>query len=38
LGEKNKTPTTYELIKDSETCNRLLTVISSNPKEFENLP
>ena len=38
LGEKNQTPTTYELIKDSETYNRLLTVISSNPKEFVNLP
>jgi len=37
LGEKNQTPTTYELIKDSETYNRLLTVISSNPKKFANL-
>ena len=38
LGEKNQTPTTYELLKGSQTYNRLLTVISSNPKEFANLP
>lgn len=31
-------PTTYELLKDSETCNRLVNIISSNPKEFSNLP
>ena len=31
-------PTTYELLKDSETCNRLINIISSNPKEFSNLP
>ena len=32
------TPTTYELLKDSETCSRLLNIISSNPNEFKNLP
>lgn len=32
------TPTTYEILKDSETYSRLLTVISSNPREFQNLP
>ena len=36
--KKMSTPTTYELLKDSETCNRLLNIISSNPKEFSNLP
>jgi len=38
LKQKTLTPTTHELLKDSETYNRLLTVISSNPKEFANLP
>ena len=38
LNQKMSTPTTYELLKDSETCNRLLNIISSNPKEFSNLP
>ena len=38
LKQKTLTPTTHELLKDSETYNRLLTVISSNPKEFVNLP
>lgn len=37
-NERTPTPTTYELLKDSETCNRLLNIISSNPKEFANLP
>lgn len=37
-NEKVQTPTTYELLKDSETCNRLLNIISSNPKEFNNIP
>ena len=37
-NEKLPTPTTYELLKDSETCNRLLTIISSNPNEFKNIP
>ena len=36
--KKIETPTTYELLKDSETYNRLCTIISSNPKEFANLP
>lgn len=38
LKEKSIIPTTYELLKDSETANRLLNIISSNPKEFKNLP
>lgn len=37
-NEKSPTPTTYELLKDSETCNRLRTIISSNPNEFKNIP
>ena len=37
-NEKSLTPTTYELLKDSETYNRLLNIISSNPNEFKNLP
>jgi len=37
-NEKLPTPTTYELLKDSETCSRLLNIISSNPNEFKNLP
>lgn len=37
-NEKSPTPTTYELLKDSETCNRLLNIISSNPNEFRNIP
>ena len=37
-NEKLPTPTTYELLKDSETCNRLSTIISSNPNEFKNIP
>ena len=36
--EKFPTPTTYELLNDSETCRRLLTIISSNPNEFKNIP
>lgn len=35
LNERVVTPTTYELLKDSETYNRLITIISSNPKEFK---
>lgn len=31
------TPTTYKLLKDSETYNKLLSIISSNPNEFNNL-
>ena len=40
LQEKAKisTPTTYELLKDSETCSRLLNIIASHPKEFKDLP
>jgi hypothetical protein len=42
LAEKNQeahpVPTTYELLKDSETCSRLLNIISTNPKEFKNVP
>jgi hypothetical protein len=38
LKQKTLTPTTYELLKDSETCSRLVTVISSNPKEFQKIP
>jgi len=38
LNQKMSTPTTYELLKDSETRNKLLNIISSNPKEFSNLP
>ena len=37
-NEKSPTPSTYELLKDSETYHRLLNIISSNPKEFKNLP
>ena len=38
LKQKTLTPTTYELLKDSETCSRLVTIISSNPKEFQKIP
>ena len=38
LNEKTGTPTTCELLKDSETYNRLLNIISSNPDKFKNLP
>jgi DNA repair exonuclease SbcCD ATPase subunit len=37
-NEKTSTPTTYELLKDSETCNRLRSIIESNPNEFKNVP
>ena len=37
-NEKTPTPTTCELLKNSETYNKLLNVISSNPQEFKNLP
>ena len=36
-NEKSVTPTTYELLKDSETYNRLLNIISSNPSKFKKL-
>ena len=38
LNERAATPTTYELLKDSETYNRLLNIISSNPDKFKSLP
>ena len=38
LREKFQTPTTYELLKDSETCTRLHNIIASNPREFKNVP
>lgn len=36
-NEKAPTPTTYELLKGSETYNRLLNIISSNPDSFKKL-
>ena len=38
LDVRQITPTTYELLKDSETCNRLINIISSNQKKFKNVP
>lgn len=38
LNERWATPTTYELLKNSETYNRLLNIISSNPDKFKSLP
>ena len=38
LNEKSKTPTTCELLKNSETYNRLLNIVSSNPDKFKDLP
>ena len=35
--EKTPTPTTCELLKESETYSRLLNIISSNPDSFKNL-
>jgi hypothetical protein len=32
------TPTTYEILKDSKTYDRLINIISSNPNEFKKLP
>ena len=37
-SERTPTPATYELLKWSETSQRLLNIISSNPNEFKNLP
>ncbi len=37
-NEKASTPTTCELLKNSETYNRLLNIISSNSDKFKNLP
>ena len=36
-NEKTPTPTTCELLKNSETYNRLFNIISSNPDKFKNL-
>ena len=36
--ERTPVPTTYELLKNSQTSSRLLNIISSNPKEFANVP
>ena len=38
LDIRKVTPTTYEILKDSETYDRLINIISSNPNEFKNLP
>lgn len=38
LRGKVSTPTTYEIIKDSDTYNGLRNIIESNPNEFINLP
>ncbi len=37
-NEKTPTPTTYELLKDSQTSIRLRSIIESNPNEFRNIP
>lgn len=37
-NEKTKTPTTCELLRWSETYNRILNVIWSNPDKFKDLP
>ena len=37
-NEKGPTPTTYKLLKDSDTTKRLLTIISSNPGKFNKIP
>jgi len=37
-NEKLPTPTTCELLKNSETYNKLLNIISSNPDKFKKLP
>ncbi len=36
-NEKSPTPTTYELLKNSETYKKLLEAIESNPEKFKNL-
>lgn len=41
LEKQNETlpiPTTYEFLKDSETYDRLINIIFSNPNEFKKLP
>ncbi len=37
-NEKSPTSTTYEILKWSETSNRLLNIIESNPDKFKDLP
>ena len=37
-NEKSPTPTTCELLKNTETYNKLLNIISSNPDSFKGLP
>lgn len=32
-----KTPTTYEILKDSETSQRILKIIADHPREFKNV-
>ena len=36
-NKRTETPTTCELLKNSETYNRLLNIISTNPDKFKNL-
>ena len=36
-NERISTPSTYELLKDSETCERLKDIIKNNPKNFEKM-
>jgi uncharacterized protein YPO0396 len=38
LRGKVPTPTTHEILKDSNTYTRLLNIIKSNPNEFIRLP
>ncbi len=38
LNQKMTTPTTYELLKNSETYSKLHNIIESNPDKFKNLP
>lgn len=38
LNQRMTTPTTYELLKWSETSKKLITIISSNPDKFKSLP
>ena len=34
----HEVPTTYEMLRDSDTCEGLLNVIKSNPLEFKDVP
>jgi hypothetical protein len=38
LTKRYPTPTTYELLKNSETCEKLKQIILLNPKEFSHIP